>query len=116
MAVRGGTFPLEGADTMYDPLHVDEGIEQPDGRIFCNDGWGHLMVVMEGDPKVIWSLLPYGQSEHPGSPHYNDQAKLHSERRAKRFWFTPAEILTHTKSIWGDADRLKSLVKAHSEK
>ena len=111
VVVRGGRFPLEGADTMYDPLHVDEGIEQPDGKIFCNDGWGHLMVVMEGEPKVIWSLLPYGQSEHSGSPHFNDQAKLHSQRQAKQFWFTPAEILAHTKSVWGNPDRLKTLLR-----
>ncbi len=33
------------------------------------------MIVMEGEPKEIWSLLPYGESEDPSSPHYNDQTK-----------------------------------------
>jgi acyl-homoserine lactone acylase PvdQ len=112
VVVRGGVFPLGGADTMYDPLHVDEGPQQPDGRIHCNDGWGHLMVVMEGEPKQIWSLLPYGQSEDRASPHYNDQAKLHSRRQVKRFWFTPTEILEHTESVWGDADRIRRLIAA----
>jgi acyl-homoserine lactone acylase PvdQ len=106
VVVRGGTFPLEGAD-LYGVLHPDKGVEQPDGRIHCNDGWGHLLVVMEGQPKEIWSLLPYGQSEDPASQHFNDQAKLHSQRQAKRFWFTPAEILAHTESVWGRRDRLK---------
>jgi acyl-homoserine-lactone acylase len=46
--------------------------------------------------------LPYGESEHPTSPHYNDLAKLHSRRPAKRFWFTPAEIVPHTESVWGE--------------
>jgi hypothetical protein len=32
--------------------------------------------------------LPLGQSENPASPHYNDQAKLHSQRQAKRFWLS----------------------------
>ncbi len=54
---------------LFGVLHPDEGSEQDDGRIFCNDGWGHLMIVVEGDaagtkPKQIWSLLPYGESEH----------------------------------------------------
>jgi acyl-homoserine lactone acylase PvdQ len=62
---------------------------------------------MEGDPKQIWSLLPYGQSEHASSPHFNDQAKLHSERKVKRFWFTPTEILDHAQSVWGDKGRLR---------
>ena len=108
VVVRGGTFPMDG-DAMYGPLHPDEGVEQDDGRIFSNDGWGHLMVVMEGEPKQIWSLVPYGESEDPRSPHFNDQAKLHSRRQAKRFWFTPAEILAHTESVWGDRRRLERM-------
>jgi penicillin amidase len=91
---------------MYGVLHPDAGVEVPGGEIHCRDGWGHLMVVMEGNPKEVWTLLPYGQSEHPDSPHYNDQAKLHSERRLKRFWFTAEEILKHAKSVRGDRGRI----------
>jgi acyl-homoserine lactone acylase PvdQ len=107
VVVRGGTFPLDGTG-LYGVLHPDEGIEQSNGQIQCNDGWGHLMIVMEGRPKQVWSLLPYGESQDPSSRHYNDQAKLHSQRRAKRLWFTPEEILDHTESVWGNRDRLAS--------
>ncbi len=109
VVVRGGTFPL-GGEAMYGVLHPDEGVEMDNGQIHCNDGWGHLLVVMEGEPKQIWSLLPYGQSEHSNSPHYNDQAKLHSERKVKRFWFSAAEILEHAKSVKGDRDRIHALM------
>jgi acyl-homoserine lactone acylase PvdQ len=109
VVVRGGTFPLEG-EGMYGVLHPDEGVEMDNGQIHCNDGWGHLLVTMEGEPKQVWSLLPYGQSEHRDSPHFNDQAKLHSERKLKRFWLTPAEILENTKSVRGDRDRLKAFI------
>jgi len=69
------------------------------------------MVVVEADPdkgtgKEVWSLLPYGESEHPSSAHFNDLAKLHSEHRLKRFWLTPEEILEHSESVWGDKERL----------
>lgn len=60
--------------------------------------------VMEGEPKWIWSLLPYGESEHPGSRH-NDQAILHSQQKVKPFWFTRDEILKNTESTWGDPKR-----------
>ena len=99
---------MDGTD-LYGVLHPDEGVPQDNGQIYCNDGWGHLMIVMEGDPKQAWTLLPYGESEHPSSPHYNDLAKLHSQRQAKRFWFTPAEILAHTESVWGNRNRIKAL-------
>ncbi|MGE5646985.1 MAG: penicillin acylase family protein [Acidobacteriota bacterium] len=108
VAVRGGTFPMDGASVeLFGVLHPDEGPEQDNGQIHSNDGWGHLLIVMEGDPKQVWSLLPYGQSEHADSKHYNDQARLHSQRKVKRFWLTPAEILDHTESVWGDKSRLK---------
>jgi len=94
---------------LYDILHPDEGPEQDNGQMYCNDGWGHLLIVMEGSPKQVWSLLPYGESQHPSSPHYNDQAKLHSQRRAKQFWLTPADILQHTESVWGDRDRIERI-------
>jgi hypothetical protein len=58
---------------LYDIPHPDEGVEQDNGQMYCNDGWGHLLIL---------SLLLYGESQHPSSPHYNDQAKLHSQRQA----------------------------------
>jgi penicillin amidase len=111
VVVRGGKFPL-GGEATFGVLHPDEGPEQENGEIHCNDGWGHLLIVMEGEPKQVWSLLPYGQSEHTSSPHYNDQAKLHSERKVKRFWLTADEILKHSKSVWGDRDRIRRLMRS----
>jgi acyl-homoserine lactone acylase PvdQ len=108
VVVRGGTFPL-GGESEYDVLHRDEGVEQDDGTIHCNDGWGHLMIVVEGNPKQIWTLLPYGESQDPKSPHYDDQARLHSKQQVKQFPFTPEEILSNTEAVWGDRNRLKRL-------
>jgi acyl-homoserine lactone acylase PvdQ len=115
VVVRGGKFPMDGTG-LYDVLHPDEGPEQDNGQMYCNDGWGDLLIVMEGQPKEIWSLLPYGESEHPASPHYNDLAKLHSRRQAKRFWFTPEEIVAHTESVWGDRNRIHALLSETSPK
>jgi acyl-homoserine-lactone acylase len=110
---RGGTFPMDGTG-IFDVLHVDDGPDQLDGTIHCNDGWGHLMVVEESRPKKVWSLLPFGESEDPASPHYNDMAKLHSQRRMKSFWFTPEEILWHAESVWGNKGRLDNLLRSSS--
>lgn len=103
--IRGGNFPLGGTG-VFGVLHPDEGERQQDGQIYCDDGWGHLMVVAEGEPKQIWSVLPFGESEHPDSPHYNDQAKLHSRKELKRFWFTRSDILQHATASWGERGRI----------
>ena len=107
---RGGTFPMDGTG-VFDVLHPDDGPQAEDGTIHCDDGWGHLLVVEEGSPKQAWSLLPYGESEDPASPHFNDMARLHSERRMKQLWLTPEEILAHTESVWGDKERLKKYAR-----
>ena len=107
---RGGTFALDGTG-VFDVLHPDDGPQQEDGTIHCDDGWGHLLVVEESNPKKAWSLLPYGESENPASPHFNDMAKLHSQRKMKPLWLTPEEILAHTESVWGDRDRLKKYLQ-----
>jgi acyl-homoserine lactone acylase PvdQ len=106
---RGGRFAMDGTG-VFDVLHPDDGPQQEDGTIHCDDGWGHLLVVEEGAPKKAWSLLPFGESEDPASPHFNDMARLHSQRKMKPLWLTPEEILAHTESVWGDKDRLKKYV------
>ena len=37
---------------VFDVLHPDDGPQQEDGTIHCDDGWGHLLVVEEGSPKT----------------------------------------------------------------
>jgi hypothetical protein len=64
VVVRGEQYPMDGT-RMYRVLHPDYGIEQDSGQIHCNDGWGHLMIVMEGQPKQIWSLLPFFSTSLP---------------------------------------------------
>jgi acyl-homoserine lactone acylase PvdQ len=110
---RGGRFPMDGTG-VFDVLHPDDGPQQEDGTIHCDDGWGHLLVVEEGSPKKAWSLLPFGESENPASSHFNDMARLHSQRKMKQLWLTPEEILAHTESVWGDKDRLKKYLHSSS--
>jgi acyl-homoserine-lactone acylase len=112
VVVRGGKFPMDGAASpLFDVLHPDYGVEQDSGQIYDDDGWGHMMVVVETEPKEVWSLLPYGESQDPKSPHYNDMAKLHSHLTMKRFWFTPEDILHHSESVWGKKDRINKLFR-----
>jgi len=43
--------------------------------------------------------VPWGQSGHPDSPHYVDQAeKLYSKREMKNTWWKKADLLDHVES------------------
>ena len=56
-------------------------------------GGNSFVKVVEFGPAVrARSILNYGQSGHPHSPHFDDQAHLYAQRRFKPAWFTRLEI------------------------
>jgi acyl-homoserine-lactone acylase len=58
---------------------------------------GSFMGVYEFGPRVkAATVLQYGESGDPKSPHYFDQAKLYSETKFKTAWFYKDEVDSHT--------------------
>lgn len=59
-----------------------------DGRIVCTHGSSFRMIV-HLDPKGVesWSVLPFGISQNPRSPHYADQMALFGQGHYKETWF-----------------------------
>ncbi|MGH7481418.1 MAG: penicillin acylase family protein [Longimicrobiales bacterium] len=65
---------------------------EEDGRLAVRGGDGWVLAVEFGDPPRAYSILGYGQSEKPGSPHDDDQAALFADNRMKPVAFTEAAI------------------------
>jgi penicillin amidase len=64
---------------------------------FAVVGCSYMSAVEFGDQVRGGSLLPYGVSGDPSSPHFDDQRILMSERRYKPAYFYPADVLAAAK-------------------
>jgi acyl-homoserine lactone acylase PvdQ len=114
---RGGTtFPIGGVSLVPQDRSKCEGLAsfnercvmtlraytagRPDsaGLRHVEIGSRLLRLVVFGPPFRTYTLHNYGQSERRDSPHYNDQARLSSERRLKQLYFDLEELRPHIRS------------------
>ncbi|MBX7258847.1 MAG: penicillin acylase family protein, partial [Candidatus Hydrogenedentes bacterium] len=66
-----------------------------------NYGYAYAMVVKLGETVDTASVVPFGASEDPDSPHYADQMDLIRERRMKVVRFDPEDVRRNAKLAYG---------------
>jgi len=87
--VRGGTVTAAGMAT---PRAI--GFDDQGGILLGRSGQTSTQVVVLTKPPQSWMVIPLGESDHPDSPHFDDQAeKLFSHARAKPTYFLRREEL-----------------------
>lgn len=77
-------------------------MSQPEGsrRRYGTAGHGYVSVVDFGRPVRALSVIPYGQSADPDSPHFFDQAELYVRGQFKPAWFTLEEIRSNSSRVY----------------
>ncbi len=97
---NGTQFPSGAADS------VSQGMWQTsqrpkrgaDGKWRCTAGSDGLMMAEMSSPPRVFTMVPYGQSDDPASPHFADQTGRYVEGQYKRVWFTREAIMKNAAS------------------
>ena len=92
-------IPIGGAPRALSALWMADG-ELSEGRIICGFGSSFTMLVRlkDDDHVEAFSLVPYGSSEIPSSPHYADQMELKSRGELKKAWYYRQDVLDHAEA------------------
>jgi acyl-homoserine-lactone acylase len=92
--VRHGSVdvPVGGCSGLMGCFRVLSFREEADGTRTVAGGDGWVLAVEFTNPVRAYSVLAYGESSRPGSPHHDDQAAMFAANRMKPVAFTEADI------------------------
>ena len=102
------SLPLAGANAnLTGSIYMTSGI-RPEGQERFYAHFGNTYVaVMEFTPEGprAYTIVPYGQSEDPDSPHYFDQAPLFAQGEFKPSWFTLEQVRENLEEAYHPGER-----------
>jgi acyl-homoserine lactone acylase PvdQ len=67
---------------------------------YGNTGNSFVAIVEFGDKVHARAVTAGGESGHPGSPHFNDQAQRYADGNLREVYFYPAQLTGHTERVY----------------
>lgn len=95
LPIAGAPGPLGVMHTVYSTPEIP--VLRP--QRYAVAGASYLAVVEFTQPIQCMSIMPFGVSGNPESPHFFDQAELYASQKMKRAWFSREEVIRYTKSM-----------------
>ncbi len=91
-------IPIGG---LVDMIAESSSSKYKDGMVKIVKGDSYIMLVKFGDElPEIETVLPYGISSHPKSPHFTDQMNLYATQKRKKMTLDKSEIYKNASNIY----------------
>jgi acyl-homoserine lactone acylase PvdQ len=101
------SLPVPGAPGWLGIIYVFNSRRQPP-RQFGTSGNSYVGVVEFGPRVRAGSIVYFGQSSDPASPHFFDQAPLYARGLFKPAWFYRDEVEANAKRTYHPGDRVRA--------
>ena len=88
----GGTGGGLGTFNPFAGLYSTSTRQYRNGKFYATAGSSWMMLIEFQTPLRVFTLVPFGNSENPSSPHYADQAELYSRAELKPSPFADDEV------------------------
>lgn len=98
---RGSREEPIGGSLSGEPVMTFSDIQFHNGKWVATYGMGFALAALFGPRVEAVSLVPFGSSDVPGSPHYDDQLNLLLEQRFKTVRLYPEDVLTRAADARG---------------
>lgn len=95
--LAGKDLPANGAPGEYGLFRVMGYRTEKDNTRVATGGDGWVMAIEFTRPPRAHSILAYGQTSNPESPHSKDQIEIFAQHRFKPVWFTEEQIRANLK-------------------
>jgi acyl-homoserine lactone acylase PvdQ len=95
----GGLKFRVGAEEITTIRAMEAGAPDPQGRRWVFAGQRQPCLTIFSNPIQSFTSAPFGQSDHPDSSHYTDQAHLASDHQLKSTYFNRSDLTGHVVSM-----------------
>jgi acyl-homoserine lactone acylase PvdQ len=95
------SIPVPFTSSVWGSLASFGARQYPDTkRWYGNSGNSFVAVVEFGDKVRARAITAGGESGHPGSPHFNDEAKRYADGNLREVYFYPDQLKGHTEKTY----------------
>jgi acyl-homoserine-lactone acylase len=97
----GPSIPVPFTTSRWGSLAAFEAKPYPGTKNWYGTSGNSFVAVIEFGPKVhAVAVTAGGESGHPGSPHFNDEAERYASGQLRKVYFWPEELQGHTERTY----------------